>query len=407
MRFAIRALVAGLAVLAVQTQAQSLGETAFPACLADLRVAAVEAGVRPALVDEVVPALEFQARVIELDRAQPEFQQTFADYLGARVTTGRVELGRLLLQRHRGLLDRLTLEFGVPGQYLVALWGMESSFGRFTGTMPTLDSLATLACDPRRSDFFRTEFLTALRLAERESIEPADFRGSWAGAVGQTQFMPSAFEQHAVDGDGDGRIDLWGSSADALASGANHLRELGWRTGERWGREVRLPDGFDYTLSGAGQWRALSEWARLGIRRADGAPLPDVDMEAALLVPMGRHGPPFLVYRNFEVLLRWNRSHHFALTTGYLADRIAGGGALRASMSEAEGALPVEELAALQQALVRLGYDPGPIDGLLGPATRAALRRFQSDNDIIADGYPDAATRGRVAALAAELEQNS
>ena len=379
----------------------------FAACLDDLRVAARQAGIPAALADEVVPALEFQPRVIELDRAQPEFQQTFADYLGARVTIGRVELGRLLALRHGNLLERLTREFGVPGQYLVALWGMESSFGRVTGNMPTLDSLATLACDPRRSDFFRGELLTALRLLERESLSPADFRGSWAGAVGQTQFMPSAFEQHAVDDDGDGRIDLWNSSADALASGANLLRELGWQTGERWGREVRLPDGFDYTLSGAGRWRPLSGWASMGVRRAGGEPLPEADMDAALLVPMGRHGPAFLVYRNFEVLLRWNRSHHFALAAGHLADRIAGGGPLVAAMAADEGALSSSELAALQEALVRLGYEPGPVDGVLGPATRAALRRFQVDNDLIADGYPDAATRTRVLAVAGDAEEAS
>lgn len=415
MKFAKMALVAG--VLAVGSSSirgevdtegavEVVSGPDFSVCLADLRDAAVAAGVTPALADEIVPALEFQARVIELDRAQPEFQQTFAEYLGARVTIGRVELGRLLALRHGDLLARLTREFGVPGQYLVALWGMESSFGRFTGNMPTLDVLATLACDPRRSDFFRAEFLTALRLLERESWSPAEFQGSWAGAVGQTQFMPSAFEQHAVDGDNDGRIDLWNSTPDALASGANHLRELGWQTGERWGREVQLPEGFDYALSGAGRWQALSRWADLGVRRTGGGALPVADMEAALLVPMGHRGPAFLVYRNFEVLLRWNRSHHFALATGHLADRINGGGRLQASMAEAEGALSSEALAALQDRLTRLGYEPGPVDGLLGPATRAALRRFQADNDMIADGYPDAATRDRVAALAADLEES-
>jgi membrane-bound lytic murein transglycosylase B len=404
MKFLAIVAVAGMLAVAMPPARGAVG-VEFKACLDDLRVAAVEAGVAPALADEIVPSLRFQARVIELDRAQPEFQQTFAEYLGGRVTAGRVQLGRVLALRHRDLLTRLTREYGVPGQYLVALWGMESSFGRFTGKVPTLDALATLACDPRRSEFFRGEFLTALRLVERESLRPADFRGSWAGAVGQTQFMPSAFEQHAVDGDGDGRIDLWNSTADALASGANHLRELGWRTGERWGREVRLPEGFDYTLTGAGRWQPLSRWAELGVRRAGGAALPTADMEAALLVPMGRHGPAFLVYRNFEVLLRWNRSHHFALAAGHLADRIAGGGALRASMADAEGALSSEELAALQGALARLGYEPGPIDGLLGPATRAALRRFQADNDMIADGYPDAATRGRVLVLAADQQE--
>ena len=367
-------------------------EDEFAACLDQLATAARADGIPGALVDEVLPGLEFQPRVIELDRAQPEFVRSFAAYLRGAVSAARVQRGRTLLVRHRELLDELTREYGVPGHVLVALWGMESDFGGFTGRMPILDSLATLACDPRRSDFFTDQLLAALRLIERESLEPAAMRGSWAGAMGQTQFMPSTFYDHAVDGDGDGRIDLWNSPADALASGANLLKHLGWNSGQRWGREVSLPDDFAFEKSGTDQRRLLSEWAELGVRRADGAELPIADMEARLLLPMGHAGPAFLVYDNFDVLLGWNRSTFFAIAAGHLADRIAGGGTLLASMQD-ERTISTEEMAGMQRRLAELGYETGEADGILGPATRSALRQFQLDRGLIADGYPDEDTR--------------
>ncbi|TVQ41344.1 MAG: lytic murein transglycosylase [Wenzhouxiangella sp.] len=375
------------------------GTQRFAACLDELAMVARSEGIPGALADEVLGRLTFQPRVIELDRAQPEFQQTFAAYLRGRVSAARIDQGRVLLARHRDLLDGLTQTYGVPGHYLVALWGMESDFGRFTGRMPILDSLATLACDARRSDFFRAELITALRLIERESLEPAAMRGSWAGAMGQTQFMPSTYYAHAVDGDGDGRIDLWGSPADALASGANLLQSLGWKRGQRWGREVSLPTGFAYEKSGMEQPRSLTEWAELGVRRADGAALPIADLNARLLLPMGHAGPAFLVYDNFDVLLGWNRSISFAIAVGHLADRISGAGALHARLSDRDVAMATSEMAELQRRLTELGYSPGEADGILGPATRSAVRAFQLDQGLIADGYPDETTRTALAAL--------
>ena len=386
-------LLLTLALAGTAAARADTGEAGFAACLNELAVAARADGIPDALVDGVLPGLRFQARVIELDRAQPEFVHSFAAYLRNTVSAGRVEQGRALLARHGALLDELTREFGVPGHVLVALWGMESDFGRFTGRMPILDSLATLACDPRRSEFFRGQLLTALRLVERESLEPAAMRGSWAGAMGQTQFMPSAFYAHAIDGDGDGRIDLWNSPADALASGANLLKHLGWNAGQRWGREVRLPGDFAFETSGMDQPRPLAEWAELGVRRADGAALPVADMDARLLLPMGHAGPAFLVYDNFDVLLGWNRSISFAIAAGHLADRIAGGGTLLASMPDRERAISTGEMARMQERLNTLGYDSGEADGLLGPVTRRALQQFQLDRGLVADGYPDERTR--------------
>ncbi|PKL94340.1 MAG: lytic murein transglycosylase, partial [Gammaproteobacteria bacterium HGW-Gammaproteobacteria-8] len=239
-------------------------ETDFDACLVGLQTQARERGLPARIVDEVLGGLSFQSRVIELDRAQPEFRQSVAAYIRARVNQARIWRGRLALVEQAELLLRLTEVYGVPGHYLIAFWGLETNYGGFLGRMPTLDVLATLACDPRRSAMFTEQLLTALELVERDALQPDAMRGSWAGAMGHTQFMPSAWRDYAIDGDGDGRIDLWGSEADALSSAANYLKGLGWRSGERWGREVRLPSGFDYALSGLDGRRPLSEWARLG-----------------------------------------------------------------------------------------------------------------------------------------------
>ncbi|MEE4637665.1 MAG: lytic murein transglycosylase [Wenzhouxiangella sp.] len=380
------------------------GAQGFAACLDELAIVAREQGIPAELANRTLGALEFQPRVIELDRAQPEFQQTFAAYLRGRVTSARIERGRQLRGQHRELLGQLTDEFGVPGHYLVALWGMESNFGSFTGRMPILDSLATLACDRRRSDFFSDQLMTALRLIERESLKPEAMLGSWAGAMGQTQFMPSAYYAQAVDGDGDGRIDLWGSSADALASGASLLQSLGWTPGERWGREVSVAADFAFETSGFDQSRSLVEWAELGVRRADGTVLPVADMSARLLLPMGHAGPAFLVYDNFDVLLGWNRSISFAIAVGHLADRIAGAGTLHAELPEGADSIAVADLAGMQRQLAELGYSPGEADGILGPATRGALRAFQRDQGLVPDGYPDEATRNALSSASAASE---
>lgn len=392
-----------LLVLAATVVSAAVDERAFSACIADLQRQARVQGLPAELADRVLGELRLQPRVLELDRAQPEFTQSFAAYLDARVTPWKIMQGRMLYVRHRPLLDRLTKRHGVPGRYLVAFWGMETNYGSYLGSMPTLDSLATLACDERRSEFFAGELFHALRLIERDALDPASMKGSWAGAMGHMQFMPSSYAAHAVDGDGDGRIDLWASEVDAFASAANYLESLGWRRGERWGREVRLPEGFDYGRTGLDHAEPLSAWRRSGVTTAQGAPLPPADLSGSILVPMGHRGPAFLVYPNFEVILAWNRSRAYALAVGHLADRIAGGGALVAELPEVETALPRTQIENLQRRLAALGYDPGAVDGLMGPATRSALQEFEADRDRIADGYPDEST---LEALGVEMESN-
>lgn len=387
-----RYLAAVLPLAALATGQPAAAASEFAACLTSLQTQARDAGVSETILREVVPGLQQQERVISLDRSQPEFLQTFAEYLALRVTPERVERGRALLAEHQSFLLDLQQQYGVPPQYLVAFWGLETNYGGYLGRMPTLDSLATLACDARRSEFFSSEFIAALQLMQRESLQPDDMQGSWAGAVGHTQFMPSSYLRYAVDGDGDGRIDLWRSRQDALASGANYLQSLGWEPGLRWGREVRLPADFPFQLAGRrDQRRPLSEWAGHGVARSDGGRLPDVAVDAALLVPAGHLGPAFLIYRNFDVIMRWNRSELYAIAVGHLADRIAGGGGLQ------DGALSQEplrktDIELAQKTLNALGYDAGPVDGVLGSATRSALREFQLANNMTADGYPNPST---------------
>ncbi|WP_293614799.1 lytic murein transglycosylase [Porticoccus sp.] len=396
--FAVRRhFVVILALGALAITAPSSANTEFSTCLMSLQAQARSAGINESILRDVVPSLQQQERVISLDRKQPEFLQTFSEYLDLRVTPERVERGRALLEKYRSFLLDLQEQYGVPPQYLVSFWGLETNYGSYLGRMPTLDSLATLACDQRRSDFFSGEFIAALQLMQRESLESADMQGSWAGAVGHTQFMPSSYLRYAVDGDGDGQIDLWRSERDALASGANYLKALGWQSGLRWGREVQLPDNFPFQFAGQrDQRRPLHEWAAHGVRLNDGGKLPNTNIDAALLVPAGHRGPAFLIYDNFDIIMRWNRSELYAIAVGHLADRIAGAGALRNGTNVQEP-LRKTDIELVQETLNAIGYDAGPVDGVLGSATRSALREFQLANNMVADGYPNPSTLEAIA----------
>ncbi|MEX0732709.1 MAG: lytic murein transglycosylase [Aquisalimonadaceae bacterium] len=361
----------------------------FQACIGELRDTARQTGITEDTINIGLADIVQQTRVLELDSRQPEFFQTFWQYMDVRVTDDRIQRGRQLLEEHRTLLDRVHRDFGVRPNYLVAFWGLETNFGAYFGKMPVLDSLATLACDPRRSRYFTSELMEALRILDAGHIPRDDMLGSWAGAMGHTQFMPSTFNAHAIDYDDDGRIDLWSSLPDAFASSARYLSDMGWRDGERWGREVRVPDDFRWNLAGLDNARPLEEWADLGIRRADGGTLPVADMDAALVLPAGHRGPAFLVYNNFRKIMRWNTSISYALAVGHLADRIAGMGTLHASAPNDERALLREEIEEIQGVLNALGHDSGTPDGMVGRLTRQAIRDYQQGNDLPADGYPD------------------
>lgn len=362
----------------------------FPACIAILSEKAKAAGVTQSVIDTALAGAKFNARVIELDRQQPEFTTTFADYLTRRVTEQRVEQGRKLLAKHRPLLDKVAHQYGVPVQYLVSFWGLETNYGSFFGKMSVVDSLATLACDPRRSDYFTGELISALRILDEGAIKSERMEGSWAGAMGHVQFMPSAFLRHAVDYDGDNKRDLWNSVPDAMASAANFLQSLGWKTGSRWGREVKLPQGFAYVEAGLSNHKPLNEWQALGVRQANGDALPKADIKASLLVPAGHQGPAFLVYDNFNVIMGWNRSEFYAIAVGHLADRIIGGGELVQPPPADAPRLRRDQVIQLQEKLLEAGIDVGEPDGIFGPATRRALGEYQQQNNMIADGFASA-----------------
>lgn len=360
----------------------------FPACVGQLQDRALSAGVSQNTVQQVLASVQFTPRVIELDRKQPEFTESFTNYFNRRVNQQRIDRGRELFAQHRELLYRIADEYGVQPQYLLAFWGLETNFGTYFGNTPVLDSLATLACDERRSEFFTGELLGALKIVDNGDVPPTRMIGSWAGAMGHTQFMPSVFLRYALDADNDGRRDLWGSVPDALTSAANFLKGIGWQPGERWGREVRLPKGFAYEEAGLDKARPLAEWSRLGVKRANGAPLPLADMKAALVIPAGYQGPAFLVYDNFRVIMRWNRSEFYAISVGMLADQIAGRGGLVQQPPANAPRITREQALALQTRLQEKGYDPGKPDGIIGSGTKNAIRQFQKAQGMIPDGYP-------------------
>ena len=377
-----------------------ISQADFESCLVTFKDAALEAGISAETAASVLDQVALSERVLELDRRQPEFTSTFADYFNRRVTGARVEKGREMLATHRDLLEAIRDRTGVPPQYLVSFWGLETNFGGYLGKMDIPSSLATLACDPRRSSYFTGELISALRIIDNGDVAAADMNGSWAGAMGHVQFMPSAYLKYAVDYDGDGRRDLFASTEDALASAGNFLMELGWEPGLRWGREIQLPDGFDFTLSRGASKKPLGEWRNLGVTDAFGHPLATVPVDAALRVPAGHRGPAFLTYANFDVIMRWNRSVYYALAVGHLADRIAGAGRLQTPPPEDDLRFSNDDMMALQTQLKDLGYDPGEPDGRLGPATRGAVSLFQSDNGLIPDGHLDPVVVDKIRSLA-------
>lgn len=377
-----------LIICLLATPLASAQQRSFSECLSDWQQQAQSLELSDSTIESVIPSLEHIAAVIRYDRKQPEFTQTFAQYLNRRLTPDRIDRGYELLQEHTEFLAELSSRHGVPGRYLVAFWGLETNFGNYLGDMPTLSSLATLACDQRRSEFFTNELFTALKVMERESLTVKQMQGSWAGAMGHTQFMPSTYQQYAIDGDDDGRINLWRSERDALASGANFLKQLGWQREQRWGREVKLPDNFPYAEARLNNRQSLTYWSDIGITLTNNDPLPIADQLAAVIIPAGHTGPAFLVYPNFNVIMNWNRSTSYALSVGLLADRIAGAGPLSRPPSQTEKALSRQRIKQLQQKLNTLGFDSGKPDGVMGYLTRNAIRSFQSTHDLIADGYP-------------------
>ncbi|MBL6744658.1 MAG: lytic murein transglycosylase [Pseudomonadales bacterium] len=385
MRLILRVLPLILSLFVPALLAQE-NEQSFADWLAELRAEARELGISEATLREL-DNLQPLERVMELDSSQPEFVQTFTRYLGLRVTPNQVARGQSLLQQHSVLLEQVRQRYGVQPHYLVAFWAVESNYGRSTGGFSVLEALATLAFDPRRADFFRRQLLTALQIIDDGHIQAERMSGSWAGAMGQLQFMPNIFYQYGIDGDQDGRIDIWNSLPDIFHSAANFLSQSGWRGDERWGREVLLTEDFDFSLTGTSTRKPLQEWRDLGVTQLNGAPIPvAAGMEASVILPAGAQGPAFLGYANFRTTMTYNPSTFYALTVGHLADRYAGSGPIQ-RMPDNETAMSVADVRELQELLNRNGFDSGEPDGRVGRQTRAAIRAYQQSAALPMDGY--------------------
>ncbi len=312
-----------IAILVFVFTSQVFGETKFDEWVKDFKAEVIGKGISSSLVDQAFEGVAPIPRIIELDRKQPESKMTFADYRKKIVSQLRIQRGREMFIQHRKLLTEIGQQYGVQPRFIVALWGIETNYGKNTGGYSIINALSTLAFDGRRSQYFRTELLNAFRILEDRHISLKKMKGSWAGAMGQCQFMPSSFLRLAVDHDGDGRKDIWQTPADVFASAANYLSQSGWRGQQIWGRSARLPEGFDIKQANLKIRKSLQDWQNVGVRRSDGTDLPIAHLEGSIVLPDGKGGQAYLVYNNYRVIMKWNRSTYFATSVGLLADAIA------------------------------------------------------------------------------------
>lgn len=380
----------------VKLQQVSDSERRFQDWIGGFRARAADRGISRTTLDRAFDGVRHDPEVIRRDRNQAEFTKTIWDYLDSAVSDLRVANGRAALSERRALLDRIEDRYGVDSQIVVAIWGLESAYGTFRGSEDVIRSLATLAFDARRAAFFEEQLIAALQILDSGDVAPRDMTGSWAGAMGHTQFMPGSYLEHAVDFTGDGRRDIWSDDpADALASTAAYLAAFGWTRGQPWGVEVTLPDGFDYASARRDLTRAPSAWARDGVLGIDGRPVPDHGA-ASVLLPAGGDGAAFLIFDNFAVLERYNTADAYVIGVGHLGDRILGAPPIRADWPRGDRALSYDERVELQTLLTRAGFDTQKIDGRIGPLTIAAVRAWQAAEGLVPDGYASPAALERL-----------
>jgi membrane-bound lytic murein transglycosylase B len=357
---------------------------------ASFRKDALAAGIRPDLFDRAFANVSFDASVIRADRSQPEFSRPVWEYLDGALSPLRVRKGQALIDQYADVLQSIEQRYGVDRQTLVSVWGMESNFGQFQGSKSVINSLATLAYEGRRPGFAHAQLIAALQILQQGDITPEKMLGSWAGAMGQTQFIPTTYNTHAVDFDGDGRRDIWGSPADALASTAHYLQSSGWQRGQPWGFEVQLPGDFNYTLADGATRKSVAEWRQLGVILPNSGQVAagSDQLSAALLLPAGYRGPAFLILDNFRAILKYNNSSSYALAVSLLSERFNGGGLVSGSWPKDDLPLSRTERMELQTLLSARNYDAGTADGIIGANTRKAIRSAQQSLGWPADGYP-------------------
>lgn len=368
----------------------------FESCVAGLFPLAAKRGVTRAHYDKFTKDLTPDLRIMDLVDAQPEFTKAFWDYLDILVNDARVQNGLEMLAKHKAAFDKVEKAYGVDRQIITAIWGVESNYGTLGGDRPVLRSTATLACVGRRQAYFRDEFLSALEILHRGDVRPEQLKGSWAGAFGPTQFMPTSFKRFAVDFDGDGRRDVVDSAADMIASTANNLKKDGWVAGSSWGYEVVIPKGFNYLQADRSHQKTMAEWQGLGIKRVGGKPFPRPDDRAYLLVLAGNQGPGFLMLHNFRVLMKYNPAEAYALAIGHLSDRFRGGGPIEQAWPRHEPVLSRDERRELQELLLKKGFDGGEPTGRLGPKARTAVRDYQASVGLVPDGFATATILARL-----------
>ncbi|SEC79589.1 lytic murein transglycosylase [Rhizobiales bacterium GAS188] len=383
---AAQALSAAPLIAALAFSAPARAEQDFASCAAGLRAEAGAKGVSSATFDSQFSGLSPDMTVLDLQQQQPEYKTRIWDYLAALVDDQRVADGRAMLSQWRTTLDAVEQRFGVDRHVVVAVWGVESDFGKAIGKRPLVQSLATLACYGQRASYFRGELMATLKIIQAGDVNPAHLVGSWAGAFGHTQFMPSTFQRLAVDMDGNGRRDIVDSVPDALGSTANYLRKSGWVTGASWGFEVTVPDGYRGG-SGRGGKRPFSAWKAAGIERADGRAMPS-EGAAGLIMPAGRNGPGFLVTRNFDAIYSYNAAESYALAISLLSDRLKGGGPLAGTWPTNDRGLSRAERKEVQTLLTRRGYDVGTPDGAVGAKTRDAIKSYEGKLGLPQTGRP-------------------
>lgn len=360
----------------------------FAAWRTTFRTRALAQGVSSATFDEVMAQAEFLPKVVERDRRQDEFSKTIWDYLDKAVSDDRIASGKKALQKNAALFDKIEARYGVDKYAVLAIWGLESAYGAVRGDISTVSALATLSYEGRRAEFFEGELMTLLKIVQRGAATPAQLQGSWAGAMGHTQFMPSSYERLAVDFAGEGRANIWDDDpTDGLASAAAYLANSGWKKGAPWATEVRLPAGFDYDQAGSRTQKPMSHWAGLGVVPADGSAPADVGW-SALILPAGARGPAFLVYDNFAAIETYNKADAYVIAVGHLADRIRGAGAFVQEWPRDLRALTLPEKIELQERLIARGVLSGDADGKIGPLTVAAVKAFQRQTGAVVDGYP-------------------
>ena len=370
----------------------------FPRCLEGLWPAAARRGVTRATYERHTSGMTPDLRLMDLMDSQPEFTRAVWDYLDTLVGEARIAKGREMLAEHRAVFDAVEARYGVDKHIVAAIWGVETNFGAITGDRSVIRSTATLACIGRRQNYFREEFLSALDILQRGDVQPDLLKGSWAGAFGPTQFMPTTYVKFAVDFDRDGRRDMVGTVADAMASTAHKLKSAGWESGQTWGYEVTLPRGFNYLLADRSRELTIAQWEKLGVRRAGGKSFPSLAIQAELLAPAGARGPAFLMLPNFQAIMKYNPAEAYALAIGHLADRMRGGASFIQPWPRGEQMLSRSERHELQQRLAGRGFYAGEPDGRLGGATRVAIRNYQQSVGLTPDGFASGTILSRLRA---------